>query len=371
MRGSAPDADPQRRLRRLARRLDALAAARRVRDSAPAILQIVVAVTAAYSVARWGLGHPVPLLSVTVTISALGFSRDARPRRLVETIVGMLVGILLADAVVLLAGRGLAQLVVVLVLALAGARALSRSPAFAVVAGVQSSLVALLPDPAGGPFIRTLDAVIGCLVAVLATALIPRDPRRAARRDGRALYSSLVESTGTVVDALATGDSAAGELALTRLRRTQVLVDDWSTSLDTALSVSRIAPLLRRHLPELRAEARLLAAGDLAARHLRLVARRAEFLVADGRARPELARLTAEAGEGLRLLAAELDDRQLAGAARSLLVDLARRLDPAELPRDSGVADTTVLVLLRPLVVDLLSGTGLPEREARELLPPL
>ncbi len=365
-------AEQLRRLeRRIRRRLDARMAGRRVLHSLPAIGQILIAVAAAYSIAHWGLGHAVPILAVTLTINALGFSRDARPRRVAESVLGILLGVALSDGLSLLIGRGLWQLIVVLLVVFVVGRAVSSNAAFAVAAAVPSALVLLLPVPAGGPFGRTFDAMVGGAVALVVTALIPRDPTRAARRDGRVLFSVLSESMGSIVDSLNDADEAAGELALTRLRRTQPLIDDWDASLDTALSVSRISPFLRRQLPELRRNARVRSAADLASRHLRTLARRVEFLVRDGVPRPALAGLVGEVATALTLLGRELDDLLLTGQARSLLSDLARRLDPAVVIPDAGVADAAIVLMLRPLVIDLLIGTGLEPDAARALLPSL
>ncbi len=370
--GASSTAAQLRRLeRRVRRRLDARMAGRRVLHSLPAIGQILVAVAAAYSIAHWGLGHAVPILAVTLTINALGFSRDARPRRVAESVLGILLGVALSDGLSLLIGKGLWQLLVVLLVVFVVGRAVSSNPAFAVAAAVPSALVLLLPVPAGGPFGRTFDAMVGGAVALVVTALIPRDPTRAARRDGRVLFSVLSESMGSIVDSLNDADEAAGELALTRLRRTQPLIDDWDASLDTALSVSRISPFLRRQLPELRRNARVRSSADLASRHLRTLARRVEFLVRDGVPRPALAGLVGEVATALTLLGRELDDLLLTGQARSLLSDLARRLDPAVVIPDAGVADAAIVLLLRPLVIDLLIGTGLEPDAARALLPSL
>ncbi|MBI5162043.1 MAG: FUSC family protein [Micrococcales bacterium] len=357
--------------RRIRRRLDLRMAANRVVGSAPAILQIVLAAAASYSVARWALGHATPLLAVTVVITALGLSRDARPRRLAETIMGMLLGILFADVLVLAMGKGLPQLVVVLLTTLIVARAASRNPSFAIAAAVQSALVVLLPPPVGGPLSRTLDALVASAFALLVTALVPRDTRREAVRDGRALFGVLTESTSSIAEALRSADPGAAELALGRLRRTQPLIDAWTESLDGAIAVSRIAPVLRRFLPQLRGQRRVLRGGDLAARHLRIIGRRVEFLVRDGEPRPALGESVGEIARSIGLIADELRDPQIVGAARSILGDLARRMDPAVMLPGAGVADTTVLVQLRPLVVDLLAATGLEEDVARALLPPL
>jgi len=346
-------------------------AGRRVWESLPAIVQILAAVAAAYSIAHWGLGHAVPLLAITVTINSLGFTRDARPVRVAETVLGILLGVALGDALALLVGHGVWQLVVVLAVVLVVGRAVSANPAFAVAAAVPSAIVVMLPPPAGGPFSYTLDAFVGGVVALVATALIPRDPRRAAARDGRALFSVLEESTGSIVDGLADADPAAAELALTRLRRAQPLVDAWGTSLDSALSVARISPWVHRHLPELRRGVRVQGGADLAVRHLRTIARRSEFLVRDGRPRPELAGLVSQLAAGIRLLGAEQGDPELAGAARAELSHLAVRLDPRAVVPGAPVTDVAILLLLRPLVVDLLDASGLDPDAARALLPPV
>ncbi len=331
----------------------------------PAVVQITVAATAAYAFARFVLGHEVPVVAVTMTISSLGFARDARPRRVLETVVGMLVGISLSEIIVLTLGTGIAQLVFVLALTMLTARFFSPTAGFAVAAATQSMLVVLLPAPDGGVFVRTIDGVVGAVLALLVTALIPRDPRRAARRDARNLFSTIDESLATVAHALDDADEPAADLALTRLRRTQQLVDEWNVSLDSARSISRLSPFLRRHLPDLARQQRLLTGLDLATRHLRVITRRVDILVRDGRGRPALAALVRELGEGIRQL--ETDETH----ARATLTALAARLDPAEVTPGAEVTESVMVILLRPLVVDLLVASGLPLDEARALLPEL
>lgn len=353
------------------RQADIRVSLRRVGESLPAIAQILVAVAAAYAITHWGLGHAVPLLAVTVTINSLGFAGDARPVRVAETVVGIVLGVALGDALALLVGRGLWQLLVVLAVVLLVGRLVASSPAFSIAAAVPSALVVMLPDPESGVFSRSLDALIGGVIALLVTALIPRDPRRAAARDARALFSVVGESLSSIVDALRHADPAAAELALSRLRRTQPLIDAWTTSLDSAVSIARISPWVRRHLPQLRRLTGVLRVADLATRHLRTVSRRVDFLVRDGRARPELAELVVHIASAVRLLGASVDDPASADVARLELVGLAARLDPAVVLPGAPVTDAAVLLLLRPLVVDLLDGAGLDADAARALLPKL
>jgi uncharacterized membrane protein YgaE (UPF0421/DUF939 family) len=347
------------------------AGSRRALDSLPAALQIVVGAVASYAIARWVFGHPAPLIAVTVLITSLGMARDARPRRVLETAIGVTVGIALSEVIVIVLGKGAWQLAIVVFATLVVARAVASNPAFAVAAAVQAVLVVLLPDPPGGVFTRSLDAVVAGVVALAVTALMPRNPRRAVKRDAAALFSVLKEAIDGVVDALAIGNQAGAELALERLRRTQSLVDEWAASLETAASISKFSPWLRRHRGELAAQERILAAADLATRHLRTITRRVVTVLANGEREPELAGLMGELGDGIAQLGAEMDDPQLAGASRTALVDLAKRLDPTLLGSDAELRETLIVVLVRPLVIDLLVGTGMSADDARQLLPPL
>ncbi len=230
--------------------------------------------------------------------------------------------------IVLLVGKGPWQLAIVLLATLVVARAVSPQPAFAMAAAVQSVLVVLLPDPEGGPFTRSLDAVIAGVVALVVTALIPRNPRRATLVDARATFSVLRESAGGLVDALNDGSAPAAELARERLLRTDALVEDWRTSLESATAIARISPWLRRQLPEFRKQAEMLNAADLAARHFRTIARRVIVIVRDGSKHPDLAGLIAELSNAVQLLSTEIEDRAAVGAARTALADVAARLDP-------------------------------------------
>lgn len=368
---TATDDGGLRRLeRRIAMRTRLRDGADRVWSSLPAIIQITVAVVIAYSITHWLLGHQYPMLAVTVTITSLGLTRDARPRRVAESLIGIAVGVAVSESIALLVGRGVWQLAVVLLVVFIVGRFVSPNPQFAVASAIPSAIVMLLPA-GDGSFERTLDAVIAGVVALLVTALIPRDPGRTAARDRQAIFAVITESTEAIARSLRDADEAAGELALSRLRRAAPLFDAWKQSLDTAIAVARISPFLRGRLPELRRNARAVDAVDFATRHLRMIARRCTYLVRDGIPRPGLADALETVATGVRTLGEELRDPQAAGASRSVLTDLARRLDPATLMPDAGLADASALLLLRPLVVDLLVGTGMPHDEARDLLPPI
>ena len=347
------------------------AAARRVAGSVPAAVQIVAAAVASYSIAHYLLGHEIPIVAVTATITTLGIARDARPRRVFDLALGIVIGIVLAEVLVLVIGKGVWQLAIVVFVTLLVARAVSSNPTFAVAAAVQSALVVLLPDPAGGPFTRSVDGLIAGVVALIATALIPRDPRRAARRDARALYSVIDEALDAVVDALRTGDELAAELGLARLRRTQDLLDDWTTTLDTAIAIAAISPWLRRQLPELTVHSRVLQGTDLACRHLRLIVRRIAVLTHDGVKRPELAAMLGQVRSSIAEIGGGLSEHSQLSAAQVSLSGLARGLSPRTVIPDAPVTEAVIVILTRPLVMDLLVAAGTRVEDARSLLPPV
>ena len=116
----------------------------RVFESIPPIIQIVLGASAAYAIAYFVLGHHNPIFSVTVTISALGFTRDARPRRVVETAFGMVVGIALSEVLLLAFGQGVWQMALVLLIALTAARFITGSAAFALTVSLQAMLVQVM-----------------------------------------------------------------------------------------------------------------------------------------------------------------------------------------------------------------------------------
>lgn len=367
-----PDLAGLRRLeRRIARASTWRAGGRRVYDSVPAIAQIIVGAILSYLTAHFLVGHENPIMAVTVVISSLGFNRDSRPIRVLESVFGITLGVGLAALVVMIWGNGVWQLAIVLSIVMSLGRLLVKNPAFAVAASVPATLTVILPAPAGGPFERLADGAIGAAFALIVTALIPRNPTGVAARDGKALFSVLVEAFQSVAEGLRDGDTGASELALSRAHRAEPLVVAWRQSLSSAIAISRISPFLRRRLPELYRARRVLEGAEATSRHLLLIARRSAVITRDHEHHEALAELVATVGDAIRLLHAELGDLELAGAARSVLSDLAGRLHPATAIPGGSVAESTVVVQLRPLVVDLLVATGLSLPDAQRRLAAL
>ncbi|MFI8633559.1 aromatic acid exporter family protein [Microbacterium sp. NPDC077663] len=339
----------------------------RLRGSAVAIVQLVVAASAAFSIAHYGLGHPAPLIAATVTISSLGLVRDARPWRVLETVIGMVLGVLVAEAVVFAAGSGWWQLALTLTVSLSIARFVSPQAGFAIAAAIQSIIVVVVP--AQTPFLRLLDALIGGAMALLVTALIPRSPLRTALADATRLFADFENAAGTVAQGLRRGSRVRAERGLEKARDLQRRVDDWRVSVESGAAIARISPFLRRQRFELARFERMRQAMDLAVRNLRVVARRSVYLVDDGRERDVAADLLLELVRGAGLVASSLTDISYQPAAREVLSAVAARLDPVALVPDGSLGDQTLITALRPLATDLLCATGLSPDDARARLP--
>lgn len=342
----------------------------RVRDSLSAVVQIGAAVLAAYAFAHFVLGHPVPFLAVTICISSLSLARDARPRRVLETALGITFGVLLANLSLLLVGRGMWQMVGVFAIVALIARFVQPSPGFAVSAAIQASLVQLIPVADGAEHTRVLDALVGGAVALLATALVPRDARRIARGDERDLLERLERGIGALEAGLRSGSQSTAARALATLRGTEKALADWEVSLGSAQAIAAVSPFLRGQRGEVAAQAQRRTALDYAARNARVIARRIEQLLADVTPRPELADTFDEIEYGVAELRAAVDDEPMRMRARQSLTLALVRLDPSGPGLlDAEIQDATVLMQCRPLIVDLLTATGLEQSEARAALP--
>jgi hypothetical protein len=159
------------------------------------------------------------------------------------------------------------------------------------------------------------------------------------------------------------------DAALKKVRRSQPLIDNWKMSLDSAVAISRISPFLNKYRDELKGQVRLMRGMDLATRNLRVVIRRVDFLLKDGIARAYLADLCDQLHSAVSLMREGLSDPEALENAQQELVEIVRQLDPKRFGIADQIREASVLLLLRPLVVDLLCATGMSEDEARAELP--
>ena len=269
---------------------------------------------------------------------------------------------------------------VMLLISLLLARFLDNGAIFTTQMGLQSVLVVLLPPSQDGVFARSLDAVVGCLCALVLAYVVPQDPRREPRQDLTVLITEFTRMLSDCSRAVADTDSQLAWHALVRGRQTQPLVDSVRTGLTGFKEIAHASPIYRRHrqeIDELSASIRYL---DLAVRNSRVFARRLASVL-------NRVTLADAAVESLSEALADLSDAVLSYChalreshaqsresylrqTRNELFSVAERLSPAQMGIRTMECEALVL-LLRPMVVDLLEAAGVSHETAAKHLPPL
>lgn len=350
---------------------------RRSMNSVVHALLMAVCAVSAYYFAEKVLGHTSPLFAATSAIVALGFTRDPRLRRVLEVGIGCTIGIAVGDTLLHWLGAGIWQAALVVFLSILLARFLDSGAIFTTQLALQSLLVVLLPIPPGGPFTRSLDAVVGGCFALAATFLIPRDPRRQPKDELKEVLGEMSLVLRECASALSYNDSTTAWHALVRARSQQSRIDAMRQGLRGSLEIATLSPLYRRHLNEVESLAHLMERVDYAMRSARMLARRLTSVINNAALSDagsvHLADVLSETAAAVDELGSALSDttsRSSLSHAQDALADIATRLHPArlEITRMEG---ETVVLLFRTLMVDLLETAKLEPAEARSLLPKL
>lgn len=374
----------------------------RLRSSALPIAQCAVAAGLAWYVAHDLVGHPRPFFAPIAAVISLGVSLGSRLRRVAELVVGVSLGVLVGDLLIVQIGGGPWQIALVVALAMAAAVFADGAALLVAQAGSSAVLVAtLLPPGDIGGLERCVDALIGGTLGVLVAAVLPSDPVNPVRRQARALLDELAAVLELTADALRTWDVEAADRALRRARDSQPLIDDLRAALRGGQEITRVAPLLRRRRRVLRRFHELAERADYAMRNARVLARRAYSALTDGEpAAPELADLIAELAGAVRALTEQLDREGDPELAREPLLDVVRHqaalheeamrkarlreaaFSPEPVPREPpsretvpgltvqpggwppGPSEQVIVAQLRSIALDLLQATGMTRAEA-------
>ena len=349
-------------------RLSARARAERLRDAARAILQATIAATIAWLVATEVVGHTAPFFAPVAAIITLGLTQGERGRRAVEVVLGVTLGIAVADLLVIGLGTGWWQLALVVALAMSIALLLGSGPMFAQQAAVSAALVATLQPPDGGvSFARAVDALLGGSIALAISALVlPANPGRMVREAAAPVLAELAAVLEDIAGALAARSREAAQAALARGRD----IDELARNLDQALVAGRetalLAPPRRRMLGTVDVYADAAAQIDLAVRNVRVLARGARRAIdLDENVPPEVADALRELAAAVRGLAEALDDPGRVDAVREPALRAAGKATLV-LERTGNLSVTVIVGQVRSTAVDLLRGSGMTYDDAVE-----
>lgn len=342
---------------------------RRLRLNIGQVLQLTVAATGAYAFCMYVLGHSMPFFAAVAAVVGIGPMLDRRLRRAMEIGTGAVLGVLFGDLFVHVFGSGLWQLAVMLLLAVCLGMFMNSGAIFVTQLGIQSIYIVTVPAAmTEGTFSRTLDAAVGAAAAVLLALITPSDARKRPRNQAANLLEEITILLREAADALLQADPAAARRALSRSRDSQQYVDSWRAALRIAEEAARINARSRRYVAEITRLARACEFADRSMRMLRVVLRRAVSVSQNGQSDPllhETARRLADASAVLGVALREGRDR---AEAERMYTEVARTLRPTAAMQED-IEQTTMLLLLRPLVVDLLQAAGASAAEADGALP--
>jgi uncharacterized membrane protein YgaE (UPF0421/DUF939 family) len=193
--------------------------AERLRANGLWFAQAALATSVAWVVARELFGHPRPIFASLVALIGVSATVGQRRRYAIEMVIGVALGIAIADALVVAIGDGPVQIATIVAGAMAAAVALGGGVVLVSEAAASALLVVTIQPPGSGlSGARFLDSLLGGVIALAVTALLPTNPGAAARRAAEPLLAELAGALDEVALALEHGDVVLAERALTRAR---------------------------------------------------------------------------------------------------------------------------------------------------------
>ena len=326
-----------------------------MRASAWPVAQAAVAAALAWWIAHGLLGHRQPFFAPIAAAIALSTSATQRARRSTQMVLGVLLGIGLAEALQALLGTstialGAVVFVTMLVAIGLGVGFMGEGMMFANQAAASAILVVTLHRQGTGGE-RALDAVVGAAVAlVIGVLLFPSDPLQITRRAESDVLRALASAVREVLRALRDRRPVSPEWTLAQTARIHAYLGRLHAARRTARAIARVAPRRWGQRAAVAEEDARVAQVDLL-----------------GNAMLSLIRAAAAAAGGPDRLSAHLD-RQLSQLAR-LLTELANapRPWPPALVED-------VSNLARSILEDTAAGREFPvvtsilETTARDLM---
>lgn len=334
-----------------------------------AVVQCAVAAGVAWWLASDVLGHETPFFAPIAAVVCLGTSYGQRIRRVVEVTLGVAIGVLIADALVVWLGQGAWQLSLIVALAMSTALLLDAGVLFVTQAAVQSIIVAtLLPGP-GAAFTRWTDALIGGAVALVAAAIVPAAPLRRPREQAAAVARKIAELLRAASHVMLDGDPEVGLDLLADARATDRMIRELQGAASEGMSVVTSSPFRARHREPLRRMVELVDPLDRSLRSTRVLVRQTAVAAYRRRAVPTAyADLAADLALAVEAIADELADNRQPVAAREHVLEVGQATGLVE--RSSELTGDAILAQLRSIVVDLLLVTGMGQLEATDALPP-
>jgi uncharacterized membrane protein YgaE (UPF0421/DUF939 family) len=234
------------------------------------VAQAAVAAMLAWLIAHRALGHSQPFFAPIAAAITLSTSRIQRSRRIAQLIMGVLLGIGIAELLVAILGATTVALGVIvfatMLIALAiGFGFFAEGMMFANQAAAAAILIVTLHRSGTGSE-RVVDALVGGAVAlVIGVLLFPAHPLSLLEEAERDVLRSLARMLERVCEALRTNRPAPHDFALEKGYEIHQLLAALARARSTARANVRVAPRRWRLRAAVNAEIRRTAQLDLLA----------------------------------------------------------------------------------------------------------
>jgi uncharacterized membrane protein YgaE (UPF0421/DUF939 family) len=337
----------------------------RIRTSVWPVLQAAVSASLAYFLADVVIGHGQPFFAPIAAVICLGVTLGQRNRRAIELVVGVAVGLMVADLLVLIIGNGTLQIAVVVLLAMGAAVFFGGGTILINQAAVSAILVVVLqpPDAVFSPD-RFIDALIGGGVALAINYLFPVNPERLVERAAAPVFDELAAVLEEISTVLQGGDERRAERVLEHARELDGRVRTLNEALEAGHETARLSPTRRRSLRQLEFYGSAGIRIELAVINTRVLARGVYNAVRRGDTiAPQLPEAVLDLSRSVRALAEFLENGRGPEEARSWALEAARRA--TEILDERHELGISVLVgQVRSAAVDLLRSTGMDQASA-------
>jgi uncharacterized membrane protein YgaE (UPF0421/DUF939 family) len=350
------------------------APARRLRAASLTIVQASLAAMIAWATSRYLFGRDEPIFAPLAAIAALGVSLERRLRPSVEMVVGVAVGILVADALVVWLGRGTWQLGLVVALAMSAAVLVRAGPVAVVQASSTAVVIATLAiptDQAAFSVGRFVDALVGGAVGLLVTVLLPANPIREVVRVAGPLLGGLSETLGRLAVALRERDESLASAALAEAHGLQVTVEQLGQTIEASAEIAVLAPARWSARGTLGVLEQALPHVESAVRNTRVLARHMVTALERGDVIPPgLDGALEECATAVLVLKRAVESAGDLAPARAAAVRAAQAATEA-LGHTAGMLAQTIAGQTRAVAADVLYATGLTSDDVSDVLPDL
>ncbi|MEV1289526.1 FUSC family protein [Micromonospora sp. NPDC049679] len=316
------------------------------------------------------LGHAEPVFAPLAAVGTLAASIGQRLRNTVELVVGVALGVAVADAVVAAIGAGWWQLGLVTVIAIVASIFVGGGPALVTQAASAAVLIATLSPPTttGIYASRFFEALLGGAVSLAVIMVVPVRPLALVRRAVDPVLDVLTASFSDAGAALAERDRSRANAALDRLRGAEDELAVMRESLQAGQESATLAPAHWNARGTLRQYVNASEFLMRAVRNGRMLSRRCVTAIdANEPLPPCLPATLTSLSESVVLLKQELRNRGEARATRDRLLEAASRAGEAY-AAGVGFSGNVIIAQVRATAIDLLQATGVGPEDANVLV---